>query len=504
MQDNDLSFISQVVDFYYGTVDADHPQGNMSAVAANFGITRAKVNKILITAGVIDSLLYQAVMRLKARGYATEDIVAVLGVSAATVKINMPYEKVIYNGKVKSAGAGYMERFRQREAILLENQRRKSTEVEVAREFKRYEADQLILKPRYGDYLMEKRWKDDLVHLKPCFIEERFKLFKITPDLMVLHIELDADLGEVQELAKLKYGKSLSRDILVPKDMPLHNLHYAIQQLFGFANYHLHVFKLNDEDLRWVTNGSVAKWKKLIGFAFRNPIRDELIDAWDDDYAGGSAKKYMRSKYTGPLYKKIFEESYLFIRSMVDGMKVYSKSLKELLREFELNPFGVNETVPVGQILSCDGHSEYKSVKAYYDCVKESILEARRYPENDMRSQPFVHTFASTLTYEYDYGDGWSFTITPHKDAEYLVKQGRLTAKEMREAIKEVCTSARPAVLALDGLPLVEDVGGVQGYMDFLRGINGLPSDMYEDKEESLAWAKSLGWKSRVHRKTLL
>ena len=74
----------------------------------------------------------------------------------------------------------------------------------------------------------------------------------------------------------------------------------------------------------------------------------------------------------------------------------------------------------------------------------------------------------------------------------------------MREAIKNVCTIARPVVFALDGLPLVEDVGGVKGYTDFLRGINGLPSDMYEDKEERLAWAKSLGWKSRVHKKTLL
>ena len=54
MKENDKTFIDQVADFYFTTVDEAHPQGNMSAVADQFGITRAKVNKILITAGVID------------------------------------------------------------------------------------------------------------------------------------------------------------------------------------------------------------------------------------------------------------------------------------------------------------------------------------------------------------------------------------------------------------------------------------------------------------------
>lgn len=34
-------------------------------------------------------------------------------------------------------------------------------------------------------------------------------------------------------------GNSITRDILIPADMPLHNLHYAIQKLFGFQNSHL-------------------------------------------------------------------------------------------------------------------------------------------------------------------------------------------------------------------------------------------------------------------------
>ena len=68
MKENNKPFIDQVAEFYYSTVDEAHPQGNMSAVADQFGITRAKVNKILITAGVIDSPLHKDIMELKAQG----------------------------------------------------------------------------------------------------------------------------------------------------------------------------------------------------------------------------------------------------------------------------------------------------------------------------------------------------------------------------------------------------------------------------------------------------
>ena len=98
MKDNDKAFLDKVVDFYCSTVDDSHPQGNMSEVAEHFGITRAKVNKILITAGVIDSPLHRDIMALKADGYDNDEIASALGVSSTTVKINIPYEKVIYNG----------------------------------------------------------------------------------------------------------------------------------------------------------------------------------------------------------------------------------------------------------------------------------------------------------------------------------------------------------------------------------------------------------------------
>ena len=507
MKENDKAFIDQVVDFYYASIDETHPQGNMSATADHFSITRAKVNKILITAGVIDSPLHRDIMQLKEQGYETDDIAAALGVSAATVKINIPYEKVIYNGEVKSAGAGYVEEYRKREQIFLNSVVRKKTGLEMQREM--YDSNPTN---QYMENLMREQGMfdhtdhtDDSVHLEPVFTGEEAKLFKVRPDVILLHIELDADFGDVKDLAEIKYGNTISRDILVHIDMPLHNLHYAINQAFGFTNSHLHQYTLCTEDLEWVTDGQIENWKKLIGLVFKNPIRDQDIDFWDDDYEGGSPKKWMRSKYTGPYYQKLFEEGYRFVREEADVLDVKSKEIQELRREFELDPFAVNEVLPVGQILSLEGREEYKDIKEYYDYIDACIEDADVYPSENQLSQPFVYPFAAELVYEYDYGDGWQFRITPKKDIEYLIKDGRLRAEEMRDAIKNLCILTRPIVVAADGLSLVEDVGGVYGYMDFLKGINGLDSDMYDDKKESLKWAKGQGWTGKIGNiKTLL
>ena len=55
-------------------------------------------------------------------------------------------------------------------------------------------------------------------------------------------------------------------------------------------------------------------------------------------------------------------------------------------------------------------------------------------------------------------------------------------------------------VIAAEGLPLIEDVGGVYGFMEFLR-----KTGMYEDAKESLLWTRGNGWAGKIgNLKTLL
>lgn len=498
MKENDKAFIDQVADFYCTTVDEAHPQGNMSAVANRFGITRAKANKILITAGVIDSPLHRDIMELKGQGYETDDIAAALGVSAATVKINIPYEKVIYNGEEKSAGAGYVEEYRKREQIFLNSVVRKKTDREIQREIYLSDPKNQAIE----DFMREQGLldnidlKDDPIHLEPVFTQEEAKLFKMNPDVMLLHIEMDDEIPEEdRERCGIKYGKSISRDILVPQDMPLHNLHYVINQAFGFTNSHTHEFELSSEDLKWVTAGKVSNWKKLIGLVFKNPVRDEDLDFWDDDYEGGSPKKWMRSKYTGPRYVKCYEEGYRNIIEELGDFKVRAKSLEEVLHTYEFNPFAVNEALSLDNILELDpGYP--RSFDEFYEVLAENIEDAATYPDDSTLSQPWVRGFAKELHYTYDFGDSWRFTITPKYVAEYLVKVGRVTEKEVREAIRRVCVLARPVILAADGYPLIDDCGGSMGYTETLRAIE-------DGDKDSKDWADSMGWKKKIDKSVL-
>ena len=56
------------------------------------------------------------------------------------------------------------------------------------------------------------------------------------------------DLNRKERTILKKYGqveKGLYRDVLVPADMTLHALHYAIMRLFGWQNCHLHQYEVH-------------------------------------------------------------------------------------------------------------------------------------------------------------------------------------------------------------------------------------------------------------------
>ena len=63
--------------------------------------------------------------------------------------------------------------------------------------------------------------------------------------------------------------------------------------------------------------------------------------------------------------------------------------------------------------------------------------------------------------------------------------------EEYAKKVAKVYYNKKPVCVALDGLNLVDDVGGVGGYIRFLRNIKqGSP----EEKKELREWATSMGW----------
>jgi hypothetical protein len=111
-----------------------------------------------------------------------------------------------------------------------------------------------------------------------------------------LHMKLHNEwLGEDEQRILKKYGRSstgnsIERDILIPHDMTLHGLHYAILRLYGWQNGHLHSFHLPEDVYQKLTNNTVRGWGKLIGVLFQTVYPDNVWKAryGDDDYEHGS------------------------------------------------------------------------------------------------------------------------------------------------------------------------------------------------------------------------
>ena len=143
---------------------------------------------------------------------------------------------------------------------------------------------------------------------------------RLPPDpteVIRLHMELysdypdDEDTEVFREYGKLEYGDCISRDVIVPGDMPLYALHYVIQRAFGWQNSHLHKFELPEERFGLLTDQNASMWSCLAGILFRSPLMDEEDEFWADDYSGGSFKNWLRKKYTGPYLSQCHGEGIL-------------------------------------------------------------------------------------------------------------------------------------------------------------------------------------------------
>ena len=157
--------------------------------------------------------------------------------------------------------------------------------------------------------------------------------------------------------------------------------------------------------------------------------------------------------------------------------------------------------------------------------MKEKIKFLQKQQEKeaeDLAVLPVAHE----LIYSYDYGDGWDVKITLEdcyytenvfgaekgssleRGTNFSVTDKQVLAdkiafdmnnqklgKAMALKVAMVAMKKRPVGLSVDGLSLMDDVGGIGGYIDFLRIIHGEDPDEKEDMKE---WAKWMGWTGRM------
>lgn len=326
-----------------------------------------------------------------------------------------------------------------------------------------------------------------------------------------LHLELRDDyLSDYQKRMLKRHGgsstgESISRDILVPYDMMLHNLHYAIQKLYGWTNSHLRKFSLPEEIHEELTKGTVRGWFDLVGVLFQPPSEGQVDIFWDDDYNGGSFNSWLKKKYTGPYY----------YRGTMEHRAVAKQDVQDMLDRFPLievresfqqymsrSSLDQNEEVKIlrkaplisltlkemDASLSFDGGDT--------ECLLERLkVDQVLIAQSDEVNSQVLFPVTKELIYTYDFGDDWVVTITKHKDCRELLNQNLIGIHELEEAKEVVLTKHKPVCIHKDGVSVLDDVGGLGGFADLL-------SVLYEEtdqteKANARAWAKSQGWSDK-------
>ena len=499
MTEKDELFFQSVVDAYHACHES------LRDTAKAMQLSRTKVRKILITMGAIESDVTERALALREKGYDRDEIADALGVSAATLSTYMPYGERVYNREEKTKNAIRVKNCLARQVIAAENQVGRG----MKKEKKRMSGN---------DEQAEKERTMEIEEMKDR------KVLK-------LHLELmDFDEEELEILRK--YGRAqngISRDILVPAEMPLHNLHYAIQKAFGWQNSHLHHFRYEDAVFDDLFHEQFISWVPFCGLYFRFPSEDFDDIYWDDDYKEGrSVKSWLRSKYIGPYYYGGNGEHYLtaqltsrfFMQANKTveigpsfdeyqqgkkgrtSYKIEDVPMEAMKRYFTVGMNELLERIPVGQLIGLEQTNSEEltalvrsTLKGFDENLKE--LSACNERKDDEARAALVRKtdypvlpLSDSLIYRYDYGDDWTVKISVVGEA----------AGELRD---RVLKEERPICVAVDGLPVMDDVGGIRGYCELLEVVKGKEETgmgVFESKEDAKEWARMMGWTGRMSK----
>ena len=432
---------------YQNIIEVYLQTGSVKETAELLNTYPIKVRRVLITEGLWSSRTSEAIGALWNQGMTVAEIAEKLCLSEKNIQSYLPYTRGQYGGENRSDTAVRSGIYRERMRIAANSQPVKKIHVEN-------------MLQKEGEISMENKMRE-------------------VDDVICLHLELMDSEVEGMDDPIVKYGKtkkSISRDVLVPGDITLHTLHYVILKLFGWQNGHLHSFSLLENDFQKLTGDRFDKYSQLCGVYFRFPTEDYEDLYWDDDYEEGrSLSTWLRSKYTGPYVYGGEGDYYLpnqyEVRRFCEhfsNMNVKELSLQQIQEKIDLggNPNNLLERLCLRDVLYVNSPEDMG--KCTVDASNICGIDAT--------------PVAYELIYEYDYGDGWEVRITV-SDIAYT--------DEEKEC---VCQNYRPCCICKDGLNVLDDVGGMWGYRDFLVTIH---EGSEEEQDEMREWARYLGWTGR-------
>lgn len=234
-----------------------------------------------------------------------------------------------------------------------------------------------------------------------------------------LKLELVSDYLTHEEKVMLKRygelpsGESIVREVLIPSDMTLHALHYAMQKLFGWQNSHLRQFYLPKEIYQELTQGTVRGWSDLVGVLFQPPSEAEHDVFWDDDYESGNFYAWLRKKYTGAYrykgYFKQYEATRADIQVLLDRFEEleiqesFSNYLESKQTDSDTEPKVLGTKALIDMTL--DEMNAAIAMESGTESLMEKMLVTDVLAYEDEEESGSSFPVAHELYYEYDYGE---------------------------------------------------------------------------------------------------
>lgn len=561
-------------ELYQQIIDSYKETGSVKKTAEELGTYPIKVRRVLITEGLWHSKTSNQVAELLALGKSVAEIAEELVISEKNVQSYMPYSRGQYGGEDRSNEAIRSEEYRERMQQAAKNQ---VTNTEARS------------KKKEDDIQEQRRLLEELNAEKERLMKEKKEFWdmieaeiKRIPMAMQLHLELDLGyFAEEHKKVLRRYGRmkdGITRDFIVPGNMTLHGLHYAIMKAFGWQNSHLHSYVPYEDEFKKMTDGGLVKeWTRQVGMYFRFPSENYEDIYWDDDYEEGeSFKTWLKSKYCGPYSYEGVGEHYIPAQIEVDRFRkawpaiqkkttdqrtwnVYMEGqceemlerpmlwtvLKTPAEQGDWDSWKQEKEAVLKQVEKKrkDIIKKYRQLTARMDQIVEEAgthFDEEGNPTIDMvpyfremeeldrelemlciEYNPEPIPALSALCYRYDYGDRWEIKITctnawydktvyaRDEESDMLHdKNGFVPEKvlfvdafgqqidgEFLDKLREIQRKEKPICIAWDGMSLVDDVGGVGGFCEFLETING---DDPEEKKSYKIWARSLGWTGRM------
>ena len=308
----------------------------------------------------------------------------------------------------------------------------------------------------------------------------RFGVIRVKASLM------DVDGREMTVYKRLGgvLGDTISRIFLIPDDIQLWALHYAMTTAFGFMNEHLHAFRLTGEDFRRLTNDNAGRWAELCGKLFRSPFMDQNDEFWSDDYTSGSFRNWRRKKYTGPYEYNGNCETYSYCQT---SLRENINPDEDYFVRYGISDYDSSEYISRvsareedASNVKCSKVEKHKFRDLTIDML-ENIYWERNVNDvlESVSVKELIENYTDKLIYNYDFGEGWQIMVEFSKDV--------CPKKEEKKCLE----THRPVMLYADGLNLVEDVGYVHGFAAFLMSLYGSPRDIayYEGKEDYMSYS---------------